>query len=120
MNQQEFQQFRPQLTRFVGKTHQVTAIIVILAFAGYGTAAYAWFQDQQIGALVIATLSYLLFRAFRPISVSLARLQLQGRPGFEAVWPLIDRDLEKHSASVLLEQIQQLERDAAEKEGGAS
>ena len=112
MNQQEFREFREQLSRFVAKTHQVTAIIVLLAFAGYGAAIYAWFQDQQLGALVIATLSYLLFRAFRPISVSLARLQLQGRAEFEGLWPILDRDLDKHSAAVVMEQIQQLERDA--------
>ena len=113
MDQQEFRDHRKQLLRFVGKTHQITAIIVVLAFSGYGAAIYAWFQDQQLGALVIATLSYLLFRAFRPVSVSLARLQLQEAPGFEGVWPLIDRDLKKHSAAFVLEQIQQLERDAA-------
>lgn len=116
MNQQEFRDFREQLSRFVAKTHQVTAIIVLLAFCGYGAAVYAWFQDQQLGALVIATLSYLLFRAFRPISVSLARLQLQGRPEFEGLWALLDRDLDKHSAAAVIEQIQQLERDAVRDE----
>jgi hypothetical protein len=114
MDQQEFQQFRGPLLRFVGRVHQVTAVIVLLAFAGYGAALYAWFQGQQLGALVIATLAYLLFRAFRPISVSLARLQLQRNPAFAPLWPLIDRDLERHSPAVLIEQIQQLERDAAE------
>ena len=114
MDQQEFQQLRGPLLRFVGRVHQVTAVIVLLAFAGYGAALYAWFQDQQLGALVIATLAYLMFRAFRPISVSLARLQLQRNPAFVALWPLIDRELERHSPAVLIEQIQQLERDAAE------
>ncbi|MDX5334323.1 MAG: hypothetical protein LPK58_09760 [Gammaproteobacteria bacterium] len=114
MDQQEFQQFRGPLLRFVGRVHQVTAVIVLLAFAGYGAALYAWFQDQQLGALVIATLAYLLFRAFRPISVSLARLQLQRDPALAPLWALIDRDLERHSPAVLIEQIQQLERDAAD------
>mgnify|MGYP000381676550 CR=1 FL=1 len=116
MDQQEFQQFRGQLSRFVGRTHQITALIVLLAFAGYGTALYAWFQGQQLGALVIATLAYLLFRAFRPISVSLARLQLQRDSSFSELWPLVDRDLEKHSPTAFIEQLQQLERDVAEKE----
>ena len=113
MTQDEFRQFRKQLLRFVAKTHQITAVIVVLSFAGYGAAAWVWWRGESIGALVIATLSYLLFRAFRAISVSLARVQLGDDESMAEVWPLIDREIEAHSPQVLLETVQQFERDEA-------
>ena len=50
---------------------KTAAAIVLAAFSAYGLAAYVWYIDQPIGACVIATMGYLLFRSLRKIVFNL-------------------------------------------------
>ena len=51
---------------------KVAAAIVLTAFIAYGLALYVWYIDQPIGACVIATMGYLLFRSLRKIVFNLS------------------------------------------------
>ena len=80
MTREDFLTHREPLQRFLGLVHQFTAMIVLATFAAYGVAGYLWWQGAGLPALLIATLAYLFFRAFRPVSLHLARWRLAGLP----------------------------------------
>ena len=57
-----------RLDRLIDYSRRINTAIVVAAFASYGLAYYVWTLGQSIGALVIATFGYLLFRSMRKIS----------------------------------------------------
>ena len=74
--------------------------VVVAAFATYALAFWAWTLGQSIGALVVATLGYLLFRSMRRISFNLAWQKFATEPGcrpwlarLDAYW--VSRPLEE-------------------------
>lgn len=105
MTQEDYQANRDGLHALVDATHRITAIIVVISFAGYALAAYLWFQGAGLGALLVATLSYLLFRMFRPISLSFARLRLQRHARYAPTLVLLDTLLQTHNIQQVFAQI---------------
>ncbi len=115
MTRDEFLQHRDGLKLLVDTTHKITAVIVLVSFVGYGLAAYIWFQGHVLGAAVVASLAYLMFRLFRPISLSFARLRLQDKPQYAEALALFEAELQDHKPQVVLSHIIALEAaEAAE------
>lgn len=117
MTREDFLTHREPLQRFLGLVHQFTAMIVLATFAAYGVAGYLWWQGAGLPALLIATLAYLFFRAFRPVSLHLARWRLAGTEGREPVLALLARELEQRRAREVLAEIEGWAAAAAREEG---
>lgn len=103
---EEFELHRDRLQTLVSTVHRHTTLIVLASFAGYGLAGWLWFGDRTMAALLVATAAYLVFRAFRWLSFTLARLTLRGRAGFDASFALIERELGQAGAASVVTAIE--------------
>ena len=60
------------LERLLMHIRRYNGLVVVAAFTTYGLAYWTWTLGQTLGAAVVATLGYLLFRSMRKISFNLA------------------------------------------------
>ncbi len=98
MDRRQFADHHDRIVRIVAEVHQLTAAVTLMSFSGYGAAVVLWYRDQMVAALATATVAYLVFRAFRPISLVLARWRLSRREGYSETFALLDRELAAHGA----------------------
>lgn len=106
MTPEEFRSHRASLQAFLALTHQATAAIVLASFLAYALAGYLWWQGQNMPALLLATLGYLVFRAFRPLATRLARWRLAERGGDVAALGLLRRELAVRRPQEVLTEIE--------------
>jgi hypothetical protein len=82
----------------------VKVAVVLLAFAAYGVAYFVWTQGQTLGAIVVATLGYMLLRSLRKITYNLAWQRFSQRAGYGDIMSALDADtLSRGKAAVLRE-----------------
>ncbi len=86
---------------------KINTLIVVAAFSSYVLAAYAWSAGQSMGALVIATLGYLLFRSLRQISFNLTWQHFQPQGEYAELFQHLNADNLRCSAAELLALLQQ-------------
>lgn len=82
-----------RIGQIVDYSRVINTLVASAAFVGYGLALYAWFEEHSVGALVIATLSYLLFRFLRKISYSFTWQAFANREEFAEPMRHLDSDL---------------------------
>jgi hypothetical protein len=92
----------------VSEVHRMTALIAVTSFGGYGLAGFLLYRGYPWWALALASLSYALFRAFRPLSLTAARRRLLGREGFAETFHILDRELRVRPAKEVLSEIEGL------------
>lgn len=102
LDRRRFADHHDRFVRIVAEIHQLTAGITLLSFVGYAVAGVLWYRDHLAAALLTATGSYLLFRAFRPISLYLARWRLSSREGYPETLALLEEELRDHEARKVL------------------
>jgi hypothetical protein len=76
----ELKQYAEELERIVAAIHRATASIAVVSFAGYGTAVWLLFSGRLWLALGVATVSYLFFRLYPPLSLHWARWRSAEEP----------------------------------------
>lgn len=106
MTPEEFRRHRASLQAFLELTHQAAAAIVLISFLGYALAGYLWWRGWNMPALLVATMGYLVFRAFRPLAMGLARWRLAGRGGYESALGLLARELALRRPQAVLTEIE--------------
>lgn len=106
MTDEEFEKHRTELLEFVAMTHRFAGLVALVTFLGYGISAYILWKGAALGALVLATLSYLLFRSFRGIALWLARRRLGRRAPYVEALKLVERELSAHSPKQVLADIE--------------
>lgn len=97
---------RDVLEGIVARSHRVALGIFVLTFGGYGAAVWLWFQDNMWGALVVATVSYLVFRQFRMLALGVARMPLRGDPEAVEALRAIDVALEQDKPHPVLAEVE--------------
>lgn len=97
---------REVLEGIVARAHRVALGIFVLTFGGYGVAVWLWFQDNMWGALVVATISYLVFRQFRMLALGVARMPLRGDPQAVEALRAIDVALEQDKPHPVLAEVE--------------
>ena len=97
-----------RLIAIISEVHRVTGLIVITSFVGYGLAVYIWYRGYIWWALITATLAYVLFRAFRPLSLFAARRQLGSQDGFAATFAVLDSQMAHRPSREVLSEIERL------------
>ncbi|MDQ7016935.1 MAG: hypothetical protein Q9N68_11230 [Gammaproteobacteria bacterium] len=95
------------LTRVLTYACKINTAIVLAAFSSYVLAAYAWSEGQSVGAVVIATLGYLLFRSLGQISFNLTWQHFQSQKECAALFHYLDADNLRWSKEKLLALLQQ-------------
>ncbi len=63
-------------------SRRICVVIVIAAFASYGVAWYVWTLGQTLGAVVLASMGYLLFRSLRKIAFNLTWQHFNQKAGY--------------------------------------
>jgi len=94
-----------RIGRIVDYSHRVNTLVAAAAFVGYGLALYAWWLGQSVGAIVIATLGYLLFRSLRRISFSFTWQAFAEREGYAEAMCHIDAELLMLQRERIVEQV---------------
>ncbi|OOC48787.1 MULTISPECIES: hypothetical protein [Thioalkalivibrio] len=97
---------REVLEGIVARSHRVALGIFALTFGGYGAAVWLWFQDNVWAALVVATLSYLVFRQFRMLALGVARMPLRGDAEAVEALKAIDMALEQDKPHPVLAEVE--------------
>ncbi|WP_018872958.1 hypothetical protein [Thioalkalivibrio sp. ALJ16] len=97
---------REVLEGIVARSHRVALGIFVLTFSGYGAAVWLWMQDNMWGALVVATVSYLVFRQFRMLALGVARMPLRGDPAAVEALRAIDVALEHDRPHPVLAEVE--------------
>ncbi|WP_019626978.1 hypothetical protein [Thioalkalivibrio sp. ALJT] len=110
---------REVLEGIVARSHRVALAIFVLTFTGYGAAVWLWFQDNLWGALVVATVSYLVFRQFRMLALGVARMPLRGDPVAVEALRAIDIALEQDKPHPVLAEVEAHLRALEEEPPGA-
>jgi hypothetical protein len=108
IDRRSFGDHHDRFAAIVSQVHRVTALIAVTSFAGYALAGFALYRGHPWWALALASLSYALFRAFRPLSLAAARMRLQAREGFAETFSLLDRELCARPAKAVLAEIEGL------------
>lgn len=103
-----FADHHDRLVTIVGEVHRASGSIVSISFIGYGLATYVWWRDHIILAMLIATLAYALFRAFRPLSLYLARKKLAARAGFAETFAVLDAEFAARGARDVFAEVEAL------------
>ncbi|WP_038050901.1 hypothetical protein [Thioalkalivibrio sp. ALJ1] len=97
---------RDVLEGIVARSHRVALGIFVLTFSGYGGAVWLWFQDNLWGALILATVSYLVFRQFRMLALGVARMPLRGDPEAVEALRAIDVALDQDKPHPVLAEVE--------------
>ncbi len=108
IDRRTFADHHDRLAAIISRVHRVTGLIAVTSFAGYGLAGWLLYRGETWWALVLASLSYALFRAFRPLSLAVARLGLQHREGFGETFSLLGRELRARPAKEVLAELEAL------------
>lgn len=106
MTKEDFLTHRENLKQFIDTIHKVTLLIGLVSFIGYGLAAWIWFQGNNVVALIVVTISYLLFRAFRFISFNFARQKYSTDAATADTMKLIDGQLAEHKPQEVVAMIE--------------
>ncbi len=83
------------LRDLVDRIHRVSGWIAVATFAGYGLAAWLWWQGRPWIAAALATIAFLLFRRFRSFALGLVRHWASVRPDYAQAMAFIDAQAEK-------------------------
>ena len=121
ISQHDYDTHATAFDTLVSTVHGYATLIFILTFMGYGFAVFLWFQDHTWTALIVATLSYLFFRGFRPFSLWMARRKLQKDPACATPLMLLDQALAHERPQAVLAQLDgysQARRKAARQAAG--
>lgn len=108
IDRRTFADHHDRFAAIVSSVHRVTAMIAMTSFGGYGLAGWLLYRGHPWSALFLASLSYGLFRAFRPLSLAAARLSLGQREGFADTFSLLDRELRARPAKEVLGELEDL------------
>jgi len=106
VDRRQFADHHDRIVRIVAEVHQLTAVVTLLSFSGYAAAAVLWYRDQMWPALGAATVSYLVFRAFRPLSLSLARWRLGLREGYAETFSLLGTEITQRGARRVMAELE--------------
>ncbi len=104
MDDSEQRDFLGDIIRF---SRRCAAVIVIFAFASYGLAYYVWTLGQSLGAIVIATMGFFVFRSLRKIVFNLTWQHFNNRSEYHLYIQQLDssvltqreRDIRAHFAN---------------------
>lgn len=104
-----------RIRSFLEETHRVTAWIVLASVTCYAAAGVLLYGGNWVLATLVASGGYGLFRAFRPLSVHLARRRLSGREGYGETFTWMAPHLRAEGARRV---VAELERRIAEARHG--
>lgn len=97
---------REVLEGLIARAHRVALGVFVLTFGGYGVAIWLWFESQMWAALIVATLSYLVFRQFRTLALGVARVPLRGDPAAVEALKAVDMALERDKPHPVLSEVE--------------
>lgn len=82
-------------------SRRVCLLIVIATFASYGIAWHMWTSGQSLGAVVLATMGFLLVRSLRKIAFNLTWRQFYQKPEYaDLIQQLDSRILTQRETSI--------------------
>lgn len=110
---------REVLEGMIARAHRVALGVFLLTFGGYGVAIWLWFENQMWAALIVATLSYLVFRQFRMLALGVARVPLRGDPAAVEALKAVDMALERDKPHPVLSELEAHLRALAEAPPGS-
>lgn len=89
MNIEQIKLYETNIREMISALQQLGAFLVLLCFAGYGFAIYLWFEHATTYALIVATLSYLVFRFIRGLTWIIINNFYKKKPIYQEIIKLI-------------------------------
>ena len=107
---------KPSQTDALGEiiqySRRICIAIVVVAFITYGIAYYVWTLGQSLGAIVLATMGYLLFRSLRKIAFNLTWQHFNQRDGYNDIIQQLNSRLLTQKESAIREHLKIKAADA--------
>ena len=97
-------------------SRRICALIVVVAFVTYGVAYYVWTLGQSLGAIVLATMGYLLFRSLRKIAFNLTWQHFNHREGYHDIIQRLDSRVLTQKESAIREHLKNTPAEATPSE----
>jgi small-conductance mechanosensitive channel len=107
MNRQEIEQLLPELNIFLDTLRRFSLLLILITFAGYGSAFWLWSVGQTPFALFAASLSFIIFYFTKQQLVSLTRYYLKQDPHYHQTIHFIQKNLARKTESDFIKQLQQ-------------
>jgi len=106
MNRQEIEQLLPELTLFLHTLRRFSLLLIIVTFAGYGSALWFWSVGQTAFALFAASFSFIIFYFTKQQLVSLTCYYLKQDPRYHKTIHFIQKNLARKTESAFIQQLQ--------------
>ena len=88
---EQFREHEPAFRTWHAWFGHWAAILVLTSFAGYGLAFWVWYGGDNLTAIVIASIFYLLFRFHRRLLFKFAERKFSPDPAYAEPLHLLER-----------------------------
>ena len=106
MNRQEIEPLLPELNIFLNTLRRFSQLLILITFAGYGSAFWFWSEGQTLGAILAASVSFILFYTTKRQLVNITSHYLKQDPHYHTMLYFIQRNLAQKSAPHFMTQLQ--------------
>ena len=97
-------------------SRRVCTLIVVATFAIYGIAWHMWTLGQSLGAIVLATMGFLLVRSLRKIAFNLTWQQFHQKPEYAELIQQLDSSILTQRETSIREHVKSNSRKSHEPE----
>ena len=102
---------RDYLGEIIRFSRRVCTLIVVATFAIYGIAWHMWTLGQSLGAVVLATMGFLLVRSLRKIAFNLTWQQFYQKPEYADLIRQLDSSILTQRESSIREHVKSTSRN---------
>ena len=105
MNRQQIVQLLPELQTFLATLRHFSWLLIFISVTGYAIAVWLWSIESSLAALLIASMSFILFSQVKPQLIKLSCWYLQKDPNNNACIDFIQKNLAIKSEQTFITQL---------------
>jgi hypothetical protein len=105
MNRQQIIQLLPELQTFLATLRHFSWLLIFMSVTGYTVAVWLWSIESSLAALLVASVSFILFSQVKPQLIKLSCWYLQKDPNYDACIDFIHKNLAIKSEQTFINQL---------------
>jgi len=106
MNRDEITELLPELQVFMKTLSVFSLILIISVFSGYLIALWLWSQEQTIYAIVLASLSFIVFYLSKQQLAAISSTYLKQDNRYEKMILFVRKNLQKKPPKDFIQQLE--------------
>ncbi len=105
MNRQKIVQLLPELQTFLATLRNFSWLLIFISVTGYAIAIWLWSIESTLVALLVASVSFILFSQVKSQLIKLSCWYLQKDPNYDACIDFIQKNLAIKSEQTFINQL---------------